>query len=71
MDVEIPRVQVTGYPVEVEMQPTPMPFPPTPEPTEMSEPGPVIEPHSYKDIKDSLYFQEKHGENKENKEADG
>ena len=59
MDVEIPRVQVTGYPIEVEAQPTPMPFPPTPEPTEVSEPGPVVTPHSYKDIKDSLYFQER------------
>ena len=36
-----------------------MPFPPTPEPTEVSEPGPVVTPHSYKDIKDSLYFQER------------
>ena len=58
-NVELPRAQITGYPVEVEAQPTPMPFPPTPEPTEVSEPGPVVTPHSYKDIKDSLYFQER------------
>ena len=56
MDVEIPREQVTGYPIEV--QSAPMPFPPTPEPTEMSEPEPVVKPHSYRDIKDSVYFQE-------------
>ena len=24
----------------------------------MSEPGPVVKPNSYRDIKDSLYFQE-------------
>ena len=35
-----------------------MPFPPTPENSEMSEPTPIIQPHSYKDIKDSTYFQE-------------
>ena len=58
-NVELPWAQITGYPVEVEAQPTPMPFPPTPEPTEVSEPGPVVTPHSYKDIKDSLYFQER------------
>ena len=56
MDVEIPREQITGYPIEV--QSVPMPFPPTPEPTEVSEPEPVVQPHSYKDIKDSIYFQE-------------
>ena len=37
---------------------TPMPFPPNPEHTEVSEPGPMIQPYSYKDIKDSIYFQE-------------
>ena len=58
MDVEIPRVQVTGYPIEVEVEQTPMPFPPTPEQTEVSEPGPVVKPNSYRDIKDSLYFRE-------------
>ena len=58
-NVELPWAQITGYPVEVEAQLTPMPFPPTPEPTEVSEPGPVVTPHSYKDIKDSLYFQER------------
>ena len=36
-----------------------MPFPPTPEPAEVSEPGPLIKPNSYKDIKDSIYFREK------------
>ena len=30
MDVEIPPVQLVGYPIEVEVQPIPMPFPPTP-----------------------------------------
>ena len=59
MDVEIPRVQVTGYPIEVEVEQTPMPFPPTPDHPEVSEPSPVIKPNSYRDIKDSLYFQEK------------
>ena len=58
MDVEIPRVQVTGYPIEVKVEQTPMPFPPTPEQTEVSEPGPVVKPNSYRDIKDSLYFKE-------------
>ena len=32
-----------------------IPFPPTPDP-EVSEPGPVVKPHSYKSIKDSEYF---------------
>ena len=58
MDVEIPQEQIMGYPVDVMVQPTPMPFPPTPEPTEVSEPGPIIQPHSYKDIKDSVYFRD-------------
>ena len=58
-NVELPWAQITGYPMEVEAQPTPMPFPPTPEPTEVSEPGPIVTPHSYKGIKDSLYFQER------------
>ena len=58
MNVEIPRVQVTGYPIEVEVQLTPMPFPPTLEQTEVSEPGLVVKPNLYRDIKDSLYFQE-------------
>ena len=58
MDVEIPPVQLVGYPIEVEVQPIPMPFPPTPELPEVSEPGPVVKPNSYRDIKDSLYFQE-------------
>ena len=42
----------------VELAPTPMPFPLTPENSEVSEPTPIIQPHSYKDIKDSTYFQE-------------
>ena len=58
MDVEIPPVQLVRYPIEVEVQPIPMPFPPTPELPEVSEPGPVVKPNSYRDIKDSLYFQE-------------
>ena len=36
-----------------------MPFPSTPENPEVSKPTPLIEPNSYKDIKDSLYFQER------------
>ena len=59
MDVEFPQEQLGGYPIEVKAQPTPMPFPPTPEPAEVNEPGPVVTPHSYKGIKDSLYFQER------------
>ena len=58
MDVDIPQVQLTEYPIEVEVQPTPMPFPPIPEPTEVSEPVSIIPPNSYKDIKDSTYFKE-------------
>ena len=58
MDVKIPPVQLVGYPIEVEVQPIPMPFPPTLELPEVSEPGPVVKPNSYRDIKDSLYFQE-------------
>ena len=58
MDVEIPKEQITGYPIDVLVQPTPMPFPPTPDPTEVSEPDPMIQSYSYKDIKDSIYFQE-------------
>ena len=37
---------------------TPIPFPPTPDNSEVSEPAPIIQPYSYKDIKDSTYFQE-------------
>ena len=63
MDVGFPSPQLKGYPVEIQVREeptsTPMPFPPTPEHTEVSEPGPVVTPHSYKDIKDSLYFQER------------
>ena len=35
-----------------------MPFPPTPDNPEVSESSPVVKPNSYRDIKDSLYFQE-------------
>ena len=63
MDVEFPQVQLHGYPMEgqvrVELTSTPMPFPPTPENPEVSKPTPLIQPNSYKDIKDSLYFQER------------
>ena len=62
MDVGFPSPQLKGYPVEIQVQEkpisTPMPFPPTPENTEVSEPGPMAQPYSYKDIKDSIYFQE-------------
>ena len=63
MDVEFPQAQLHGYPTEVQVRveptSTPMPFPPTPENPEVSEPTPLIEPNSYKDIKDSPYFQER------------
>ena len=63
MDVEFPQAQLHGYLTEVQVRvkptSTPMPFPPTPENPEVSEPTPLIEPNSYKDIKDSLYFQER------------
>ena len=58
MGVEFPTAQLTGYPMEVDVQLTPMPFPPTPELIDVNEPAPVVQPHSYKDIKDSLYFKE-------------
>ena len=62
MDVGFPGPQLKGYPVEIQVQEepalTPMPFSPTPEHSEVSEPGPMIQPYSYKDIKDSIYFQE-------------
>ena len=62
MDVGFPGPQLEGYPVEIQVQEepalTPMPFPPTPEQSEVSESGPMIQPYSYKDIKDSTYFQE-------------
>ena len=63
MDVEFPRAQLEGYPVgqqiQAESASAAMPFPPTPENPEVSEPTPLIQPNSYKDIKDSLYFQER------------
>ena len=62
MEVGFSSPQLKGYPVDnqvlEEPTPTPMPFPPTPENSEVSEPAPIIQPHSYKDIKDSTYFQE-------------
>ena len=63
MDVEFPQAQLQDYPVgqqiETESASTAMPFPPTPENSEVSEPTPSLKPHSYRDIKDSIYFQEK------------
>ena len=60
MDVEFSQAQLHGHPVEAqEPTSTPMPFSPTPENPEVSEPTPLIEPNSYRDIKDSLYFQER------------
>ena len=61
-DVGFPSPQLKGHPVEIQVREepalTPMPFPPTPEHSEVSEPGPMVQPYSYKDIKDSMYFQE-------------
>ena len=63
MDVEFPQAQLEGHPVRQQIQAesasAAMPFPPTPENPEVSEPTPSIKPHSYRDIKDSIYFQEK------------
>ena len=63
MDVEFPQTQLEGYPVRQQIQAesasAAMPFPPTPENPDVSEPTPSIKPHSYRDIKDSIYFQEK------------
>ena len=63
MDVEFPRAQLEDYPVgqqiQAESASAAIPFPPTPENSEVSEPTPLIQPNSYKDIKDSLYFQER------------
>ena len=63
MDVEFPQVQRQGYPVgqqiQTESASTATPFPPTPENPEVSEPTPSLKPHLYRDIKDSIYFQEK------------
>ena len=60
MHVPFPLEQVPEEPVQpplvpIEVQVDPIPFPPTPDP-EVSEPGPMIKPHSYKTIKDSEYF---------------
>ena len=63
MDVEFPRVQLENYPVRPQIQAESasavIPFPPTPGKSEVSEPTPLIQLNSYKDIKDSLYFQER------------
>ena len=63
MDVEFPQAQLENYPVRPQIQAESasavIPFPPTPEESEVSEPTPSIQPNSYKDIKDSLYFQER------------
>ena len=71
MDVGFPLEQIRGYPVplEVQVEPseTPMPFPRTPDNPKVSEPSPVIKPYSYRDIKDSLYFQEKMVKTKQTK----
>ena len=71
MDMGFPLEQIHGYPVplEVQVEPseTPMPFPPTPDNPKVSEPSPVIKPNSYRDIKDSLYFQEKMVKTKQTK----
>ena len=60
MDVKFPQEQFKGYPIEAQVQlaEIPVPFPPTPDHADVSEPQPMIEPHSYKDIKDSTYFKE-------------
>ena len=60
MDVPFPPEQVpeeTAHPppVPLKVQVAQIPFPPTPDP-EVSEPGPVVKPHSYRSIKDSEYF---------------
>ena len=63
MDVEFPQAQLGNSPVRPQIQAESasavIPFPPTPEESEVSEPTPSIQPNSYKDIKDSLYFQER------------
>ena len=63
MDVEFPRAQLEGYlvgqQIQAESASATMPFPPTPENPDVSEPTLSIKPHSYRDIKDSIYFQEK------------
>ena len=60
MDVPFPPEQVPEEPAQpppipLEVQVEQIPFPPTPDP-EVSSPGPVIKPHSYRSIKDSEYF---------------
>ena len=63
MDVEFPQAQLGNSPVRPQIQAESasaiIPFPPTPEESEVSEPTPSIQLNSYKDIKDSLYFQER------------
>ena len=60
MDVPFPLEQVPEepaqpYPTPLEVQVEQIPFPPTPD-LEVPEPGPIVEPYSYKSIKDSEYF---------------
>ena len=63
MDVPFPPEQVPeepaqSPPIPLEVQVEQISFPTTPDP-EVSEPGPVVKPHSYKSIKDSEYFRTK------------
>ena len=49
---------------------TPMPFPPTPDNSDVApgtESTPLIKPYSYKDIKDSIYFQDRMARSKKTK----
>ena len=60
MDVPFPPEQVPEEPalpppIPLKVQVQQIPFLPTPDP-EVSEPGPVLKPHSYRSIKDSEYF---------------
>ena len=52
---QVPEEPAQSPPIPLEVQVEQIPFPPTPDP-EVSEPGPVIKPHSYRSIKDSEYF---------------
>ena len=52
---QVPEEPAQPPPIPLEVQVEQIPFPPTPDP-EVSEPGPVVKPHSYKSIKDSEYF---------------
>ena len=49
---------------------TPMPFPPTPDNSDVApgtESTPLTKPYSYKDIKDSIYFQDRMARSKKTK----